>query len=333
MPSSKTIGRMQLDDFVDAIPRIYRDKDAKRSIWDVWMHANHHASAIGEEVRKGTSGRELLTEIADFAMWLFTAVNKFRGEIGVANGSESEQESLIRIAHGYSDLLWNKYPDMCPVCYWQRVKGDRGRENDHGFREPCDCLLHDVETRNQDQKHQHTKALRAFSRDQRQNKPLGIDQWQDMFARIFAANLRHLTLTNIAFHLLEEMGEVSDAMVRMYTYSEENFVLGEPSWRQVWLEDELADVSSWLFALVEKLDTVRQTANEYDRWRFGKVLQDNRITLSQIIWKRYGSDDLKDFICPHLPAQQHNCTCPLILVPADRSVQDIRDRVTDVLGS
>lgn len=333
MLSSETIGQMQVDNFVDAIPRIYRDKDMKRSIWDVWMHANHHASAIGEEVRKGTSGRELLTEIADFSMWLFSAVNKFRGEIGVPNGPESEQESIIRIGNSFSDLLWNKFPGLCPVCYWLRTEGDRTREKDPGFRKPCDCLLHDIETRDQDQKLQHTKALRAFSGDQRQNKPQGIDQWQDMFARIFAAKLRHLTLMSIAFHLLEEMGKVSDAMVRMYTYSEANFVTGEPSWRQIWLEDELADVSFWLFALVEKLDTVRQTANEYDIWRFGAGFRDKRITLSQIIWKRYGSDDIKDFICPHSPSQKRVCTCPLILVPADRSVQDVRDRVIDVLGS
>jgi NTP pyrophosphatase (non-canonical NTP hydrolase) len=323
---------MQLDDFVAAIPKIYRNKDAKRSIWDVWMHANHHASAIGEEVRKGTSGRQLLTEIADFAMWLFTAVSKLRGEFGTSSGGESEQETLIRIAHGYSDLLWNKFPGLCPVCYWRRAKGNKIRERNARLRETCDCLLHDVETRNQNQKRQHTKALRAFSRDQRRNKPRGIDEWQDMFGRIFTANLRHLSLTSIAFHLLEEMGEVSDAMVRMYTYSKKNFVLGEPSWRQVWLEDELADVSSWLFTLVEKLDTVRQTANEYDVWRFGTGFRDKRITLSQIIWKRYGSDDLKDFICPHPPAQQRVCTCPLILVPVDRSVKDVQDKMIDVLG-
>ena len=333
MYSTETIGQMPVDDFVNAIRRIYRDKDVKRSIWDVWLHANHHASAIGEEVRKGISGRLLLTEVADFSMWLFTAVNKFRGEIGVPKGHENEQESIIRIGHGFSDLLWNKYPGFCPVCYWRRTEGNRTKENDPGFRNPCDCLLHDVETRSQDQKRRHTKALRAFSREHRKEKPRGIDQWQKMFARIFEANLRHLTLTSIAFHLLEEMGEVSDAMVRMYTYTEGDFVPGEPSWRRLWLEDELADVSSWLFALVEKLDTVRQTANEYDRWRFGTAFRDKRITLSQIIWKRYGSDDLEDFICPHPPPQQHVCTCPVILVPPDRSVQDVRDKVIDVLGS
>ena len=156
MPSTKTIGRMQLDTFVEAIPGIYQEKDVKRSIWDVWMHANHHASAIGEEVRKGISGGKLLTEIADFSMWLFTTVNKLRGEIGVSKeGEESEQESLIRIGHGFSDLLWNKYPGLCPVCYWRRTEGDRTKEADSGFRNPCDCLLHDVETRSQDRKRQH----------------------------------------------------------------------------------------------------------------------------------------------------------------------------------
>lgn len=333
MFTSENIGQMQVDQFVDAIHRIYSNKDEKRSIWDVWMHANHHASAIGEEVRKGISGRGLLTEIADFSMWLFTAVNKFRGEIGVLKKGESEQESIIRIGYSFSDLIWNKYPGLCPVCYWRRTEGDRNGENGPGFSYPCDCLLYDVERRNQNQKRQHTKALRAFSKDESPKKPGGIDQWQDMFARIFSANLQHLTLPSIAFHLLEEMGEVSDAMVRMYTYREEDFVDGEPSWRQIWLEDELADVSSWLFTLVEKLDTVRQTANELDEWQFGEVLRTKRITLSQILWKRYGSDDLKDFICPHPPPQKSVCTCPLILVPTDRSVRDVQDKVADVLGS
>jgi len=333
MLSNETVGQIQLDNFVEAIPKIYHNKDVKRSIWDVWMHANHHASAIGEEVRKGISGRLLLTEVADFSMWLFTTVNKLRGEIGVSKDGESEQESLIRIGHGFSDLLWNKYPGLCPVCYWRRTEGDRTKEEDSGFGNPCDCLLHDVETRSQDQKRQHTKALRAFSREHRQEKSRGIDRWQKMFARIFEANPRHLTLTSIAFHLLEEMGEVSDAMVRMYTYRKEDFVDGEPSWRQIWLENELADVSSWLFALVEKLDTVRQTANEYDEWRFGTSFRNKRITLSQIIWKRYGSDKIQDFICPHPPPQKSVCTCPLILVPADRSVKDLQAKVIDVLGS
>jgi NTP pyrophosphatase (non-canonical NTP hydrolase) len=325
---------MQLDEFVAAIRRIYSEPDSKRSIWDVWLHTNHHAAAIGEQVRRGTAGRELLTEIADFAMWLFTTVHKLQGEIGVRNSpAETPQGTLIRVAHGYSDLLWNRYPGLCPVCYWRRTEGDRAREESPAFSNACDCLLYDVETRDQSQRRRHAKALRGFSHDKRDRKPRGVDEWQDMFAKVFAANLRHLSLTDIAFHLLEEVGEVSDAMVRMYTYLEE-IAPGEPSWRQIWLEDELADVSSWLFTLVEKLDCVRQTADEHDRWVFGtNVVERRHIPLSRIIWKRYGSNELEDFMCPHPPPQLRVCTCPILIVPYDREVKEVQDRLQDVLAA
>jgi NTP pyrophosphatase (non-canonical NTP hydrolase) len=74
-----------------------------------------------------------------------------------------------------------------------------------------------------------------------------------MFGTVFAANLRHLSLTDVGLHLMEELGEVSDAMVRMYSYVQKTFVAGEPNWRQFKLEAQLADVFSWLFSLIEKL--------------------------------------------------------------------------------
>jgi len=60
---SSTVGQMPLSAFVEAVNRVYSGKDVKRSIWDVWMHANHHASGIAEEVRRSTSGLGLLREL------------------------------------------------------------------------------------------------------------------------------------------------------------------------------------------------------------------------------------------------------------------------------
>src|SRR5207248_2378900 len=116
--------------FVEGVNRVYSGKDEKRSIWDVWMHANHHASGIAEEIRRGASGQGLLREIADFTMWLLTAVYKLEGEIGVAKPGDGEQESLIRIGNKYSDLLWNRFPRCCPLCYGRRSGGDREKEKE-----------------------------------------------------------------------------------------------------------------------------------------------------------------------------------------------------------
>jgi len=119
------------------------------------------------------------------------------------------------------------------------------------------------------------------------------------------------------------MGEVSNALVRMYTYKESDFVDGEPSIRQVWLEEELSNVSSWLFALVEKLDSVRNRADEYQRWLLrDDAFQRDGLLLSQIIWRRYGSDEHQSFVC--WKCGEQSCTCQIILVPPDRSVEDLR---------
>ncbi|MCH7777915.1 MAG: hypothetical protein IH878_15495 [Gemmatimonadetes bacterium] len=310
--NAKTAGTLALDDFVRVIPNIYYKHDQKRSIWDVWLHANHHASGIGEEVRKNKPGGKILVEVADFAMWLFTFVEKLQGTMGEEKaGDQREDESLIRVTMGYSDLLWFKYPGMCPVCYWRRTDGgNRKKEKNKNFEDSCDCLLHNVESRDQKEKEKHVKSLRAYAKEIINRKPATVDDWQVMFGKIYEANLRHLDLNDIAFHLLEEMGEVSDAIVRIYTYSgSKPLISGEPRWRQTWLEEEIADVSSWLFALIEKLDFIRETADEYDKWRYKEEIFADRtqILLSQIIWRRYGSDERGGFYCPHCGETECNC--------------------------
>lgn len=322
--NSKTIGETPLDDFVEVIPTIYKIPDQKRSIWDCWLHANHHASAIGEEIRKNKPGSDLLKEIAVFSMWLFTFLGKTQGEMCTKkDGEVRDEESLIRVGYQYSELLWNKYPSVCPMCFWRRTNDDSQSEDDASFGAPCDCLIHEVESRDQSQKRSHVEKLRAFARKTVDKKPSTVDEWQRMFQSIYQANLRHLTLNDIAFHLLEEMGEVSDAMVRMYTFREEELVKGEPNWRQVWLEEELADVSSWLFALVIKLDFMREIADAYDEHMLKQrdVITRLALTLSRIVWTYYGSDDIQGFFCEK--CTEKVCVCPIKLVPNDLTLQDI----------
>ena len=263
------IGKMSLDKFVDAVSGIYSKQDEKRSIWDIWFHATHHAASIGEEVRKQKSGDRLLEAVADFSMWLFTFVGKIKDGVGVPLGKpERAEESAIRIKWGFSELIWNKYSNMCPVCFWRR--SEKGiSTSDSGFNDPCDCLLHEVESRDQTQIKEHIRKLRKYAETADENKPTSVDEWQKMFRNIYQANLRHFTLTDIAFHLLEEVGEVSDAMVRMYTYATDEFQSGEPSWRQIYLENEIADVTSWVFTLVNKLQLVEESARGHSTYILG----------------------------------------------------------------
>lgn len=309
-----SVGLMQLDEYVDVVSKIYSRPDLDRSIWDVLCHLQHHAAAIAEKIRKKSPPSELFTEIADCALWLFTLVHKLYGEFGDAKPPEKgPPETIIRIVSACSDLLWHKYPGLCPFCYIRKGNNDRARETDYWGFDVCDCQSGASLAVDPESKAQCMSALRLFSEQKLKSKPANIDEWQRMFAQIFKNNLELLSLKDIALHFMEELGEVSDAIVRMYTYKEENFVTGEPYRRQRRLESQLADAFSWLLALVEKLDLLREN---------GLFAAERAIRLSQIIWGRYGSEELGSFWCPF--CEKIECSCPLIFIPTRRSFEEFR---------
>jgi len=318
--TSNTVGQLSLDDIVNSVPAIYEEKDKLRSVWDIWLHATHHASAIGEEVRKYRPGKKLLIEIADFSMWLFTFSGKIKGTFQDSEIKNRRiSELTIKTDKIFSEIVWAKYPRVCPVCFWRRMQ--IGVE----ILGRCDCLIHNIEDRDvsetdeekekkKKEKRERVKALREYSKKQlaRKNKPATIDEWQNMFGELYKANLQHLSLVDIAFHLLEEVGEVSDAMVRMYSYVGD--FDSDPRMNQIWLEEEIADVYSWLNTLVNGLKIMPDISKEWMTY-LGfppKFLGDDQILLSKIIWYRYGNDDKKAFRCPS--CKELKCKCDLLLV-------------------
>jgi hypothetical protein len=96
--SRANVGRMQLDEYVRIVPQIYGRHDQHRSIWDVWCHTLHHGAAVAERIRKEAPADKLFIEIADLALWLFTAVQKLSGKPGKRKSrSETPTETLVRI--------------------------------------------------------------------------------------------------------------------------------------------------------------------------------------------------------------------------------------------
>ena len=273
-----------------------------------------------------------MAEIADFSMWLFTFIGKSRGPIGSPSEHQEIESCTIHTNEKleFSDIIWNKYPGICPVCFWRRINSVI-KISDENFREQCDCLIHEVESRDQSRPKDRAKGLSDYAKQYYKNKPISVDQWQDMFKNIYQANLRHLSLIDIAFHLLEEMGEVCYAMSRMYTYSDKEFCHGEPSWRQIWLENEIADVSSWLFTLVNSLELIPEIAQAFQKYLIkDTILPKTEITLSGIIWNRYGSKERESLYCPHTCKEQV-CKCPILLVHDNVSLAKMKTYAIDVL--
>ena len=317
--SAATIGRMALDDYVDAVPHIYGAHDAYRSIWDVWCHTLHHGAAVAERIRKGAPPEKLFVEIADLAVWLFTTVQRLYGRPGKRKTpSETPVETLIRTRSKCSDALWHRYPGVCHLCYARRTRKHSVAE----IFAPCDCQSQEPDHRDKETKRADQKALRDFSNRMRKKKPRSIDDWQTMFGTIFARNIEVLSTVEIGFHLLEELGEASDAMIRMYSYSKGNFVRREPNWRQARLEDQIADVFSWLFSLVEKLNAAERFVQEGQTGsKSSNQRESGHITLSGIVWSRYGRDRNGGFRCPCCDSAV--CSCQLIFVPGTHSVKEL----------
>jgi hypothetical protein len=313
---------MQLDEYVTVIARVYEANDRHRSLWDVWCHTLHHAAAIAERARKNASADDLFQEIADFALWLFTAVHKLEGPVGeMRNTNETQLETVIRIRSGCSNLLWHRYPRFCPLCYERRTRGNRKLENRQNFPDPCNCLLNDSQPQQKPIRRAAVVALRGFSEETRNKKPKSIDEWQEMFGTVFRANLKHLSLVDATSHLLEELGEASDAMIRMSSYKNKDFRKGEPDHCQLRLEAQVADVFSWLFAVVEKIRSTRNGL-DYKRRRSKVVAVTAAVRLSEIIWGRYGCEDLHSFRCPF--CKRTVCACPLVFVPATRPIEEMK---------
>lgn len=329
--SRDTVGRMPLEGYVEVVSHIYAAHDEKRSIWDVWCHALHHAAAVAETVRKGGDPYDLTRETADFALWLFTIIDKLRGPIGQKKtANETSQEYIIRIRNSISDILWDKYPAICPKCYERRTEGGTTNPAIERLMKPCDCLSHDRPSTDKDAWRRCIVHLRGFAQVSATTRPQDIDSWQGMFGGVFRFNLRQLSLNEVALHLMEEMGELSDALVRMYSYKRAAFVYGEPDWHQARLEGQIADVFSHLFGLLEKINLMRKQDSEYDNWISGnRDARFHSLRLSDVIWKRYGSDKQASFWCPF--CENVRCCCDIALVPLSDSMESLTDRVSGAL--
>jgi hypothetical protein len=319
-------GKMQLDEYVDVVNKIYGANDKYRSIWDVWSHTLHHAAGIAESVRKSAPPEKLFNEIADCALWLFTAIHRLSGKMTEPEGQDNgPPETLIRIQSGCSDLVWHRYPAVCHTCYLRRTEGNRANENEATFA-PCDCLVHpDNASYSKDTKRRALESLWKVSEERLDKKPKTMDQWQEMFGQVFSATIDRVSLTDLALHFMEELGEASDAMIRMYSYKDKghdaDFNPGEPRQRRFRLEAQVADAFSRLFAIVEKIN--RSVTNcDFRRELYGSSLTTSGpILLSAVLWRRYGQDDLKSFWCRF--CKNIVCNCQLVFVPANRSVEEL----------
>lgn len=320
--SHTNVGHMTLDDYVEVVAGIYHAHDKNRSIWDVWCHTLHHAACMTEQIRIGATNADLHDEIADLSLWLFTALSKLQGNFGQAEGTGAPTDRFIRIRSRCSDLLWASYPNVCPHCLTEEASDSSSRRWPSEYLRRCECPGFPKVSEGENARRDRIDNSKKYGEQNPTGKPVSINEWQEMFATLFATSIRTLSLADLALRLMEALGQASDAMIRMYSYKEKDFVKGEPNRRQSSLEARLADIFSWLFVTVEKLQQLEARNEDEGSGAFAQP--EARIYLSRIIWDRYGSEERGEFHCS--TCNTAVCRCDIILVPYTRSAEALIEK-------
>lgn len=149
--------------------------------------------------------------IAKIFSWYFAVLNRY--EINASN------------------VIWSKYPYVCPRC----------------LHAPCKC---ESEINSIDQERLSILAIQNQSR-----KPETIDAWQKMFNDIYPPSTKDLgselalsreeVVSHIYSRIFEELAEVAE-VIGLDGFCDKN--------KDSYLENELSDVIAWLFSLLNNLN-------------------------------------------------------------------------------
>lgn len=326
-----------LDDYHKAFAIIWERDESERSVFDLWFHVVDHASRIARAVRR-QEPPGVVDDIADTFVWLLSFVAHCQRCAETA-------ESRFYFSESPSEIVWQKYPGTCPACFDSWILEELDIEKDETpirkfddnrkklyekielrakhLRESavCNCLTRSATHMRE---RQIVSSLRVeldecrlhYAELTSDRKIQALDDLEHMFEHIYA-NVHHVvSLDHAVFHLLEEIGEATEALKDLYTYdnSREPYSVKLHQYRKNRVLDELADVFSWLFATAIKIrSTYSKHASLYrESIRPSSVPVEESMYFSDIIWAKYGAtksganwDQLK---CPG--CQSAPCECP-----------------------
>jgi len=290
----------------------------------VWLHVVRHASAACEGVRKN-EWNVILDELGALVLWWLAFIGKLNG-LATSRGDDV----IFALPFTASQVIWNKYPHVCPVEFGLYVIRHKTASLDEIWEATtnmeCSCLARkkEVEKRSSDEKLYARERLYAFARAFPRWKPKSMSSFEGMLTSIFSGSIYVLTPQEIAFHLMEEVGEVSRALAnlevsqalirkgkaKVSTFEQERYhgVLG--------LCEELADVFSWTIGLILKVRLLLSSFDEYFeavpgteagmlaniRALLGRDA--DKINICDIIWRKYGiGGRLRCAICGERPCK------------------------------
>jgi NTP pyrophosphatase (non-canonical NTP hydrolase) len=244
--SKKDVERISLVEWAERFAQVNPGDWKGLGSASAWLRFVEHATAIAEEVRSEEYDK-LIRDLGYTFGWLCCFVNYYTKE---------QPNERFKFLSPLPDMVWAKYPGVCYRCT-HKFKEEQLAEESYLA---CCCLA--VPSVSEDEKSIIRGCLEIATKSKR--KPVTIDEWAYMIKAIYGPNHRELSLSKICLHFLEEVGEVAKGLRELQRLS----TMEDPEKRKekiAELEDEIADVFSWTFGLLNKLDQIMEKAREHFR--------------------------------------------------------------------
>jgi NTP pyrophosphatase (non-canonical NTP hydrolase) len=146
-------------------------------------------------------------------------------------------------------------------------------------------------------------------------KPKSLDDWANMFEMIYKNVHYGAPIEKICFHFMEEVGEVAKAIRKLNYYSKKDMGCLTSDERtdieklRRDMQNEIADVFSWIVSLKMKLNFLSQVILKYHKHYYENV-ELHIIKLSDSVWNIFQTPDGTELFCPH--CRKKVCKCPII---------------------
>ena len=245
-----------LDEWVKLINDIYEQSNGERDFKDVLLFSFEEVGRCSQLVNRDHDDN-IIEIIPRLFKWFCILYAKSGIKLSV------------------SDIIWNKFPGICPYCK----------------RPSCGCKF-------SKERFDYFDLVEKANETRESNKPESLNDWQDLFEKIYSRNGDYKMEKNVS-HLFEELSELSEVH-RLHFVEEGKELVGM----------ELADVFSWIMGF----------ANYYDQRRKKK-----RYLLSDALEKAYGSMECPDCYEFRNKHSIENCCCSVM----PQSLRLVSDYIED----
>jgi NTP pyrophosphatase (non-canonical NTP hydrolase) len=314
-----------IDSYFEDVKVLWEKDDTERTVFDLFLRLVDHSSRLAEAIRRERPN-DVLDALSETMMWHLSLIGQLHRSLNVI-------DEPFRIIRKPSDIIWNKYPDLCPAClenFVINILRDLSKNNLHkgNIHKLLQTNLHTIQlrikelagsglssklctcpTRAKEAEERHAlyapisedlNDLRIIYADLTRNRKIdNINELAEMFENIFFNVYQVYSIEKIAFHLLEEVGELSKAIVSCYSFDRKNAPYTKDLYaiRIKHLEEELADVFSWIYAIFLKIKSVYyrdaqmffQQTLDIEKMSINlKLNVVESLTMSNIIWLKYG---------------------------------------------